>query len=594
MKLFGPNYGRGQASLGRDPTDPTAVSRAQFAVASAETGVGTATANAGEAIARAGSIQANTGETMVRTGSIMAQEITVKGQIGKALHQTAEVFDAWDKASDQVRANTALAGYVRGTTELMDKLKTQPFVKAADLPDGFLKPNDTREQIPTWEVSPRLYDQAERELYKEAMSGVTRVEHRQELAVQFATKQASNASAIRNHYISENLKDMKGKDEESIRQLVQSGKPQDAVSVIENGFKAGTWNAVERIQKIEKVWHDDEDLRTAKRIGATNNPTRLEDFASEILFMDKSRLTPDERRAYSNQALSKADSIRKADETQRQRKERDESKRVLGDLATRIRLDGYIPTRKELDDAKAAMIPADYLALVALVDRKDGNGQLKPDQTTVRELSLQIMGLGKADASGLSSTARADMLMDRLMLAFADRKLDQPTHEKLVAMLERYRDRPLKRSPEHAMAEEFIEGNLLPPKGWMQGFTAGELTRFGALSIEMKLELNEATRKDPKLDPMQWARRNMPRYKDLAESQIYKSLYDLGLGSYAKTTGDKFDTTATRAALGAAYREHMISETKFKQAVDALSLVPPSAPAANKAKPGQKDSREQR
>lgn len=545
MKLPGAEYNRGMSGLGRDSSDPTAVSRAEYEAASA------------------------------------------KGRIASAMNQTAGVAEAWAFAEDQLKASQAASEYAQVMAKTVEHLKSAPTVKAEHLPPGALKDGDEREEVPTWEVAPAIYDAVEKEAYTKAAKAPQNRRVRQELETQLGSQRVRNGAAVSTFYVSAKRKDMEGKFDEAVKQAVQAGTPELAIAHVDNAVKAGIFDYKEGVTKKEKVLHDVEDLKVARAIAESNDSAQLEQVGNSVLMNNQSRLTPDERRGYANQAQSKADRIEKAAEKKTEKEQRERSKEILGTLATRIRLEGYIPKASELVDAKTVLNPADYLALIALVDRKDGgNGGLgSTDMSTARDLQKQIMALSYPQA-GISADKQSNMVYDQIMTAFSQGKLSLKDREAYVLQLERYRDRPLRRSPEYAMAEDKIEATILPPKGLAATMDFKDATLYGAVATDMKLALADATRKDPNLDPRMWVDQNLPTYRARVGAAGTAALHTMGMSTYVRTNKDgAFDVDQTVAAIEEARRQHRLGEA---DAVRAINAAKAAGGTAQPPTPGQK------
>ena len=541
MKLPGAEYNRGMSGLGRDSSDPTAVSRAEYAAASA------------------------------------------KGQVASAIGQTADVIEAWALANDRMSAMEASSKYALEMSAAVEEIKTRPTVKVSEFPEGVrLKEGDEREEVPTWVVAPQLYDAAEKQAYARASKVPQNRKVRANLEGELTTQRVANGKAVSSFHISEKRKHWEGQLEMAVKGAVAADNPSLAIQHIDKAVEAGIIDYKEAVTKKTKVLHDAEDLRVARSIAEETDPGKLEVLGNQVLFESASMLSPDERRAYASTANSKADKLI-AERTRKEDKEqREKSKEILGTLATKIRLQGYIPKASELAEAKATLNPADYLALIALVDRKDGSGGGigTTDVGTARELQQRIQSLSYPDSTGQPIDKAANVVYDSILKAFADGKLSLKDREAFVAQWERYRDRPMRKSPEYSGAEDLIEANILPPKGMLAAMEFKDASRYNSISMDMKLALADATRANPNLDPRQWVRENLPSYKARTSGVAYEKLFNLGLTGFVVVKDGVVDADASIKQIEDAIRDKRISTEAGRNAINEISRTKGQSTAA--------------
>jgi hypothetical protein len=315
----------------------------------------------------------------------------------------------------------------------------------------------------------------------------------------------------------------------AVKGAVAAGKPDLAISHIDSAVAAGTIDYKEATKQKLKVVHDDQDLRVSKAIVQSEDPAELTRLSNQVLLNDNTLLTPDERRAFAVSAQNKADRILNDKEKVQDKAQKEESKKVLGDYATKIRLQGYIPSVQELRDLSTKLTGSDYLALVALVDRKDGGsgGMGSTNAASYKDIQLGIASLSNADQSG-TVTGRADALYDKINVAFSQGKLSVKDREASILQLDRHRKSVTTADPRMKEADELVKASISPPSS-ITGLTTSP--DHLAIAQQMSIDMQDARNANPRLDPVKWVQENLPKYKKQVDDDKARSL--IGAGAQA-------------------------------------------------------------
>jgi hypothetical protein len=535
-------------------------------------------------------------------GHAQFQAASARGAVAAAINQTAGVVEAWAIAEQETTANKALADYREVMTSTVTNLSKSPAIPVEQIPDGvtYEKTEITpggqtvdRVAVPSWEVAPAIYDQAHTQASGAALKQVQHRGVRAKLETSIQNAATAARDDVAKFHFEGRKQELMGKNEAAIQQLIRTpGGETDAIAVVDSMVRSGLLTPKQGVDRKVKVTHDATDLRATQALASLiekKDIAGLEAFSVAIL-ANEVPLTADEKRGYVRAATEQANRISAARTAAEEKAQREKSKVVLGELATKIRLEGYLPSKQELVVARETLTGADYLALIALVDRKDGGKGVVTSQPTFRSLEGQIVGLSKAGPEGTTLINRANAIDDLITTYSAEGKLAPADRDYLSNLLTKYRDRPTKASPEYSRAESTIEANIAPPQDILGRLSIEDAQRWKSLSVEMKSALADAVNADPKLDPRAWVDQNLPTYKARADQQAYTKLFSIGLGQYAVmkvgatakeiADGTAIDREASREKIRKDARDKRITKENEKRAFDALELGDSNARSA--------------
>jgi hypothetical protein len=560
MKLPGAQYEGRVGSLGRDVSDPTALSRAKF------------------------------------------QTATAMGDIAQALGQTTAVAEAWLLAREESKANKALADYHGVMTAALTDLTKTPAIPVESMPDGVSYEKEEvlptgerveRKTIPSWEAAPLIYDKLNKDASNAALKQVQHGPTRAKLAnaiQEFSTRQTA---AVGKLHFEGRKNQLIGDNEAAIQAFVrQPGGEVAAANVVDSMVRSGLYSPLEGIQRKLKIAHDASDLAASRELSdltKAGDYDGLEKFAVNIYNVPT--LSADERRNYAQSAAAKAESIYNRKTTEENKKREEQSKRMLGTLETRVRLESHIPSPAELAKSKEMLTGADYLTYLAVIDSKDGKG-VKTDQAEKRRLSLQIMGLDKPDEAGVPADRRAALLREQIQTAFVQKKLDYADRDYLYSELDKARDMPLN-TKEARAASAKIEVELTAPKDSFSKLGLENTVLWNVVAKEMQDDLRVALRENPKLDPEAWVNQNLPKYKLRFNEPITQRMSELGFTSYlVRFSNGDLNIAASKAKVLEVGEKNLLPPSSVRAAINALELGNPNYQGASGRPTGESNVRD--
>lgn len=536
MRLPGATYDRGPSSLGREAVyGPLSVADAQANAASA------------------------------------------KGAIVNSFNQLHGIASAWAESEDRANATKSFADYKTSMSQLQTSLAGTPVLRPQDIPSGVDYRKDEpqadgsmkeRETIPTWEVAPAIYDQANKQAQTLAIQGAGSRNSRAWLETNLQEASTMGAAQISALHFTGRKAALHGTFETAIQQFVNAGAPKDAIQAVDQAEAAGAMTPTEAAKRRQKVGNDAANMAVNKLIIQETDAAKLEAIGDQVL-NNKGLLTDEQASSLSKSALAKAQRIRLEVEKKDKKDRERTSSRLLTDYVLRIRLDKDMPPKAEIIGAVNRMEPADGRQLLTLVDRKDGSEST--DKATETSLTNMLIGLINAPVGGKSLEERVFDYRAAVDNAYKAGKLENKVWRQLHEDGKSTLDRFTIEDPLFKEAQATVYANIARAPKTAIFSSTGDNFRF-VVAQEMETALLRAKLADPKLNALQWVTGNMSTYQEKADGGIATKLRDARLGGYLRYNANGgLDSDGTLRAIENDFNGKKITREQLRRGTDILN-----------------------